>query len=140
MLVLANVHHALEPQAKVSTLLGVPVETLLLVATRYCPLTGTFDTLQMNQLLHIDVRKMKLVKIIKFHYFINEMTWNPEGTNVFLCTGGGDIEVRSWPDFVVCMIPVAVLTVKKVKTINAHTTSLFSISTNPNGLFSVPCF
>eukprot|EP01126_Amoeba_proteus_P021257 TRINITY_DN2152_c1_g1_i4.p1 TRINITY_DN2152_c1_g1~~TRINITY_DN2152_c1_g1_i4.p1 ORF type:complete len:214 (+),score=26.19 TRINITY_DN2152_c1_g1_i4:43-642(+) len=44
---------------------------------------------KLNQLLHIDTRKMRLVKIIKFHYVINEMSWNKEGTYFYLTTGAG---------------------------------------------------
>jgi len=82
---------------------------------------GSKGSPTIDQLLHIDTRKNKITKIIKFHYLVNEMAWNKEGTHFYLTTGSGEIEIRNWPEF------------KLLRSISAHTASIFSIDINPNG-------
>uniref|UniRef100_A0A6B2LC20 Anaphase-promoting complex subunit 4-like WD40 domain-containing protein n=1 Tax=Arcella intermedia TaxID=1963864 RepID=A0A6B2LC20_9EUKA len=82
---------------------------------------GSKGSPTVDQLLQIDVRKNKTVKIVKFHYLVNEMAWHKDGNKLYLTTGSGDIEIRNWPEF------------KMIRSIPAHTAAIFSIDINPNG-------
>jgi len=75
---------------------------------------------QLDLLQHIDTRKNKVTKIIKFHYPINQMSWNRAGSTFFLTTSSGCIELWNWPEF------------KFVRTVTADTVPLLSLAMSPD--------
>jgi len=75
----------------------------------------------MDVLLLIDARKPKIKKIVKFHYIVNEISFNKEGNHFYLTSGPGELEIWNWPEF------------KAIKSISAHTSPIYCINFSPNG-------
>jgi len=79
----------------------------------------------LDVLLHIDTRVSKIRKIVKYHYSVNEISWNNEANLVFLTTGTGDIEVWNWPEF------------KQLKSVNVNNCPIYCIDFSPNSKYFV---
>jgi len=68
----------------------------------------------------IDIRTQKLLKLLKFHYLVNEMAFSLDDKRLFLTNATGEIEVRG-QDF------------RLLRTVPAHPGSTFSLAMNPKG-------
>jgi len=76
-----------------------------------------------DALLLVEQRKMRVRKILKFHYFVYGITWNNEGSKFYLATGPGCIEIWNSHEF------------KNIRTITVNSTPLHSITCAPNGKY-----
>jgi THO complex subunit 3 len=99
----------------------------------WCPdsntiIVGGRHSSSLDVLLHIDTRASKIRKIVKYHYSVNEISWNKEGNCVYLTTGTGDVEMWSWPEF------------KQIKSISVNNCPIYCLDFAPNGKnFALGC-
>mmetsp|Transcript_34754 Transcript_34754/g.48182 ORF Transcript_34754/g.48182 Transcript_34754/m.48182 type:complete len:317 (+) Transcript_34754:236-1186(+) len=71
----------------------------------------------------IDTRKLKPLSQVPFSFEVNEIVWNKSGSEFYLTTGMGTVEVMNYPSMVL------------KKSLKAHTAGVYCISFDPSGKY-----